>query len=349
MEERVDSRLVSLKAVDQVPLEARHAVGEDAHAVQQVADHHGLEDVELELAIHATDGSSNVVTHHLRANHGERFALGRVHLSRHDRGARLVLREGQLGQAATRAGSKVADILGDLEERASQRVQSTGSLDNRVVGSQNLELVGGGLKLGTGHLGNLGSNGLVEALEGVQTSADGSTTLGQVAEVGQRILSALNVTVKLGDIAGELLAKGKGSSILQMGTADFDELVELLHLGLESIAQALQGRDEDVLKVQDGSDMHDGREGVIRGGRHVDVVVGMDGLLGTHLSSQDLNGTVRDNFVGVHVGLGAGTSLPDNEREVVHELAVGNLLGSLPDGLAKLGVYNPLTSLSNHK
>jgi len=50
------------------------------------------------------------------------------------------------------------------------------------------------------------------------------------------------------------------------------------------------------------------------------MVVGVDRLLATHLATEDLNCSVRDDFVGVHVGLGSGTSLPDNEGEVVDEL-----------------------------
>jgi hypothetical protein len=68
------------------------------------------------------------------------------------------------------------------------------------------------------------------------------------------------------------------------------------------------------------------------------VVVGVDGLLGAHLASEDLNGTVGDNLVGVHVGLSAGTGLPDDEREVVKELALGDLSGSLLDSLTNFGI-----------
>jgi hypothetical protein len=69
------------------------------------------------------------------------------------------------------------------------------------------------------------------------------------------------------------------------------------------------------------------------------VVVGVDRLLGAHGAAEDLNGAVRDDFVGVHVGLGAGAGLPDDEGEVVDELEGGNLLGGLLDGLSKLGVW----------
>jgi hypothetical protein len=68
------------------------------------------------------------------------------------------------------------------------------------------------------------------------------------------------------------------------------------------------------------------------------VVVGVNGLLGAHGAAQDLNGAVGDDLVGVHVGLGAGAGLPDNQREVIQQLTLGDLSGGLLDGLTDLGV-----------
>ena len=85
--------------------------------------------------------------------------------------------------------------------------------------------------------------------------------------------------------------------------------------------------------------MHDCWEGVIGGGAHIDVVVGVDGLLAAHGAAEDLDGAVGDDFVGVHVGLRAGAGLPDDEGEVVEEFEVGDLAGGLLDRLAEFGVY----------
>ena len=339
MEKSADSLLVSLETVHQVLLEAGHAVGQDAHTVEQVADDGRLEDVELELTVHATNGSCNVVTHHLGADHGEGLALGRVDLARHDRRTRLVLGEDQLVQTAAGTGSEVTDVLSDLEQRGCQSVQGTGGLDDGVVGSQNLELVGSSLELGAGHLGHLRSDGLVEALEGVQASSDSSTTLGKVTEVRDACLDTLNVTVELGDVAGKLLTKSQGSGVLQVRTTDLDDLFEGIHLDLQGVAQALQGGEQSVLEFDDGSNVHSSGERVVGRGRHVDVVVGVDGLLGAHGATQDLNSTVGDHFVRVHVGLSTGTGLPDNEREMVEQLALRDLSSSLLDGLTDLGIF----------
>ncbi len=45
------------RPADQVLLEAAHPVRQQARAVQQIADHERLVDVELELAVHAADGA----------------------------------------------------------------------------------------------------------------------------------------------------------------------------------------------------------------------------------------------------------------------------------------------------
>lgn len=47
--------------------------------------------------------------------------------------------------------------------------------------------------------------------------------------------------------------------------------------------------------------MHYGWEGVIGGGGHVDVIVGVDRTFAAHGAAEDLDGPIGDDFVGVHV------------------------------------------------
>ena len=332
--------LVSLKAGDQVLLERSHAVGQEPGAVENVADDERLVDVELELAVHATDSSSHLVTHDLSANHGQGLALSWVDLARHDAATRLVLREDQLAETTTRAATEVTNILSDLGQGRSQSVEAAVGLDKGVVGGKGLELVGGSLELSTGHLADLLSNALGETLESVDASADSGTTLSEQAKIGQGGLDTLDTIVKLSDVSRELLGQGQRGSILEMGASNLDDLLgfEIVNLGLDGGAEAAESGEEVVLELEDGSNVHDGGEGVVGGGAAVDVVVGVDGLLAAHLSAQNLNGSVGDDLVGVHVGLGAGAGLPDDEGEVVEELAVGDFLGSLLDSLSDLGV-----------
>lgn len=85
--------------------------------------------------------------------------------------------------------------------------------------------------------------------------------------------------------------------------------------------------------------MHDGGKGVVGGGGHVDVVVGVDGLFAAHCAAEDFNGAVRNDFVGVHVGLRARAGLPDDEGKVVEEFKRGDFAGGLLDGFADFGVF----------
>jgi hypothetical protein len=80
--------------------------------------------------------------------------------------------------------------------------------------------------------------------------------------------------------------------------------------------------------------MHGGGIGVVGRLAHVDVIVGMDRLLGALHPAHHLDGAVADHFIGVHVGLGARAGLPHHQREMVVQLAVDHFLGGLDDGLA---------------
>ena len=59
-------------------------------------------------------------------------------------------------------------------------------------------------------------------------------------------------------------------------------------------------------------DVHGRRVGVVGALGFVDVIVWMDGILGTELTAENLYRAVGDNFVRVHVALGAGAGLPDD-------------------------------------
>ena len=51
----------------------------------------------------------------------------------------------------------------------------------------------------------------------------------------------------------------------------------------------------------------------------------MNRFLGAEFAAQQHVGAVGDHLVEVHVGLGAGTGLPDHQREVIVELAFDHL------------------------
>ena len=49
----------------------------------------------------------------------------------------------------------------------------------------------------------------------------------------------------------------------------------------------------------------------------IHVVIGVDGVFAAQLSSQDLDGSVADHLVDVHVALGARARLPHYQGEML--------------------------------
>ncbi len=94
---------VGLEAGDAVGIEVATAVGQKPNRLEQVVDDHRLEHVELQMTLARCEADGHVVAHHLAGEHGQRFALGRVDLARHDRAARLVGWQSHFGEASARS------------------------------------------------------------------------------------------------------------------------------------------------------------------------------------------------------------------------------------------------------
>lgn len=62
----------------------------------------------------------------------------------------------------------------------------------------------------------------------------------------------------------------------------------------------------------------------------VDMVIRVNRVLGPQFSAEQLNCTVRNNFVCIHIRLRAASSLENDQREVVDEFAGNHLSRNKP-------------------
>jgi len=104
----------------------------------------------------------------------------------------------------------------------------------------------------------------------------------------------------------------------------------------EDVAKMSHRRQEAVVDHLHRGDVHRRRKRVVARLATVDVVIGMDGLLRAHHAAGDLDGTVRDHLVGIHVRLRAAAGLKHDERKMVVELSGDHLVGGLDDQLHRL-------------
>ncbi|MDQ1079876.1 hypothetical protein QE401_002402 [Pseudoroseomonas cervicalis] len=135
---------------------------------------------------------------------------------------------------------------------------------------------------------------------------------------------------------GEFLAQGHRHRIHQMGAADLDDVAPLRRPPLQRAAQHAERRDQPLRHRLGGGDVHHGGEAVVGRLAAIDVVVRMHRLAGAKRLAQQLIGAVRDDLVGVHVGLGAAAGLPDGQREIGVAQAFRHLGGGAGDGFGQL-------------
>ena len=74
-------------------------------------------DIQLEISIRARPGDCGVIAENFGANHHHRFAHHRIDFAGHDGRAGLRRGNGNLTDAAARAGGEPADVVGDFGER----------------------------------------------------------------------------------------------------------------------------------------------------------------------------------------------------------------------------------------
>merc|ERR1719341_1020873 len=301
VQQAVDLFPVGHNAHHTVVSEGLTRVTKQADGAENIGHHHGLEDVQFKMSIRPTNSHSHMITHDLACHHSDSLTLGRVHFAIHD--------------------------------GAAQHIKSPRYLHHGIMSCKSLKLVRSRYKGQPSEIRDLGSHLLSKAYPGVKPCTHSSASSGQHVQSGEGGLHTLNSKLKLCHIARELLSKSKRGGILGVGSANLNDVCILLSLGIQSIVQLLDPWKQHIVDLHSNRDVHGSRVGVIAALGLVHMVIRMNRSLAAKLSSKNLNGPVRDDLIGVHVGLGARASLPDDQWEmVIIERARNDLISSLADG-----------------
>ena len=323
---------VGFDAADTALVEGAHAVGQQPDGLQEIIDHDGHEDIELKIALRGGDADRRVVAHDLHGNHGDGLALGRVDLARHDGGAGFIFGDGDLTESQSGPRCQPADIVGDLEKIGGERLERSVGEDQLVLGGQGVEFIIGGFEGSGAEVRDGLGNGGVKAAGGVETRTDGGAAQREGAQMLKRVADHDNILFDGGAPAADLLREADRRGVLQMGTAAFDHVGVFFLQAAQRCYKIFRGGEQGLLDGQDRRDMHGGGEGVVGRLGHIDVVIGVQQRLACELVT-----AVGDDLVGVHIALGAAARLPDDERKVIVELALDDLVAGRCDGSAFFG------------
>ena len=129
-------------------------------------------------------------------------------------------------------------------------------------------------------------------------------------------------------VARELLSERDGDGIHHVRPPRLHDVVELRGLALQRRGERVERGPEVVGELVERREVDGGREDVVRGLAHVDVVVRVDVVAGEG----------GDDLVRVHVRARAGAGLEDVDRELVVELAGGDAVAGCGDPLRLVGV-----------
>src|SRR5688572_6756297 len=138
----------------------------------------------------------------------------------------------------------------------------------------------------------------------IQSSADGGTPEGHFAQGLLGTLYTSNAKFNLSGIPAEFLSKPHRGRVLQMGSPNLDNTIELASLPIESTMEAAQRRQQLTMDRFRGSDVNGSWNDIVARLAEIDVIVGMDELAASDATEQ-FGRTVGNHFVGIHVRRGA--------------------------------------------
>ena len=142
----------------------------------------------------------------------------------------------------------------------------------------------------------------------------------------QGVFQGTDTVGKLSGIGRKFLTEGEWGSIHQMGTADFHHVVKCLGFGSQGFLQALNGGQGVLHYFLVSSNVHGGGIGVVGRLGFVYVVIGVDNAFLTQFAAVQHVGAVGNDFVQIHVGLGAGAGLPNHQRKLLVQLMCQNFV-----------------------
>ena len=126
--------------------------------------------------------------------------------------------------------------------------------------------------------------------------------------------------------------------VLQVRPTGLHHIVPFGRLASGHLDEARKRRQQLIQPPQDAQPNRGG-DCVIGRLRHIDVIIGMDGLFaGFNVIAEDLIGAIRHHLVGVHVMAGARARLKGIDHKMLMMLSSQDFVARLNDGFREFGV-----------
>ena len=310
--------------------EGVEAVDQKIDGFEAALSHYGLHSIEFHLRSIASHRDAEVITHDLVADLAHHFGDNGVDLTWHDRGAWLHSWEVDFAETAARTTGEEAQVVADLVDLDGDATEGGAIADHLagVAGSTD-EVVRAGdvpardLRHCFGAVVSVFGFGGNPCTDRRSPHIDGEELLRSVVEVSDFVTQD-------GGKATEGLSERHRYSVLELSASHLDHVSELLSLLLQSFDELEEvGAELEVRSIEPEVDRR--RIGIVRRLRAVDVVVRREVLELTLLVTHELEGTVADDLVGVHIGRRPCATLDHIYGEVLVMLAFEELVAGLYD------------------
>ena len=306
--------------------------------LEQFIEDDRLKGVQLQLTGLGCHGDGHIVADDGEGDLADHLGDNGVYFTGHDGRAVLLGRQVDLGKAGTGTGGHHTQVVGHFGQADRTGLEGAGSDHEAVQVLGGIHQIFCLAQVQTGNNRQVGNDGVDIALIGIDGSTDGGAAHIHMHQLIVDVTDAVEVSFHYGTVCAELLTQTDRDGILHLGTAHFQDMVELFLFFAQGADQSRQLEDH-VLQQFDGGDLAGGGDHVVGGLRHIYMVIGMNDGVVAFFAAQNLDGTVGDHFVGVHVERGAGAALDTVGDKGIVQLAGQDLVTGLYDGVFDLFIH----------
>jgi hypothetical protein len=294
-------------------------------------------DVQFQLPRLGRHGDGRLGPDHLEADHVGDFGHDRIHLPRHDGGAGLHGGKGYLAQAGTRARGKQPQVVGDPDQVERRPFEARAERHEGVHVLHPFHQVGAADKILARFTGKPRDDPVDEGLLRIEPGPHRGPADAEFAQARQRAVKSRQVVADGLCVGGELLPQTDRDRVLQVGAAGFQDAVELDRLAAQGTHQPPQFGPDLIGQFQ-SREPHGGREHVVGGLGHVDVVVRVHLAVDAERAAHQFVGAVCQHLVHIHIVGSSGAGLKGVDQKLVLEVAGKRLVRGSDDRPAELGV-----------
>mmetsp|Transcript_24401 Transcript_24401/g.37641 ORF Transcript_24401/g.37641 Transcript_24401/m.37641 type:complete len:393 (+) Transcript_24401:319-1497(+) len=339
MQQLINFVLICNDPIHAIFREAIGSIANQAHGIEQVGSHYWFKHVQFKMSLSTSNSDRYVVTHYLGAYHSHGFTLSRIDLSRHDTRARFILRQRDLTKTTPGTTAEQTNIISNLIETCGSNIQCTTHFNNTIMRRQSFKFIRSCNEWQRSFIcDNLCNIDIISLLR-IQTGSNCSSAKSKTVQTRQGCFNTFYCVFDLLCVPTKFLSQSERCCVLTVCSTNFDDGLKFSGLFTKTNCKCLESRDRHFSCYFNTGNVHSCRKAIIRTLSHVAVIIGMHGSLRPNFTPHNLNRTITQHLIHIHIRLRSTSRLINHQREMTIQLPSNHFIRRSTEGIRNASIH----------